>query len=109
MYDTDQEQFRLYAKHISDPTITQVERRKNTPFYNKLHLQETASLRFPFHSPENFATQANHALLASKTPTADITLDNNPFRRAVELFNSARIYGNANLSEPDEPEDEPSL
>lgn len=109
MYDTDQEQFRLYAKHIGDPTITQVERRKDTPFYNKLHLQETASLRFPFHSPENFATQANHALLASKTPTADITLDNNPFRRAVELFNSARIYGNANLSEPDEPEDEPSL
>lgn len=109
VYDTDQEQFRLYAKHIGDPTITQVERRKDTPFYNKLHLQETASLRFPFHSPENFATQANHALLASKTPTADITLDNNPFRRAVELFNSARIYGNANLSEPDEPEDEPSL
>lgn len=109
VYDTDQEQFRLYAKHIGDPTITQVERRKDTPFYNKLHLQETASLRFPFHSPENFATQANHALLASKTPTADITLDNNPFRRAVELFNSARIYGNDNLSEPDEPEDEPSL
>lgn len=109
VYDTDQEQFRLYAKHIGDPTITQVERRKDTPFYNKLHLQETASLRFPFHSPENFATQANHALLASKTPTTDITLDNNPFRRAVELFNSARIYGNANLSEPDEPEDEPSL
>lgn len=109
VYDTDQEQFRLYAKHIGDPTITQVERRKDTPFYNKLHLQETASLRFPFHSPENFATQANHALLASKTPTADITLDNNPFRRAVELFNSARIYGNANLSEPDEPKDEPSL
>lgn len=109
VYDTDQEQFRLYAKHIGDPTATEVERRKDTQFYNKLHLQETASLRFPFHSPENFATQANHALLASKTPTVDITLDNNPFRRAVELFNSARIYGNANLSEPDEPEDEPSL
>lgn len=110
VYDTDQEQFRLYAKHIGDPTITQVERRKDTPFYNKLHLQETASLRFPFHSPENFATQANHALLASKTPTADITLDNNPFRRALELFNSSKVFGNANLSEPESKQlDEPSL
>lgn len=109
VYDTDQAQFRLYAQHIGDPTLTQVERRKDTQFYNKLHLQETASLRFPFHSPENFATQANHALLASKTPTSNITLDNNPFRKAVELFNSARVYGNANLSEPDKPEDEPSL
>lgn len=109
VYNTDQAQFRLYAKHIGDPTITQVERRKDTPFYNKLHLQETASLRFPFHSPEDFATQANHALLASKTPTANITLDNNPFRKAVELFNSSRVFGNANLSEPDQPEDEPSL
>jgi hypothetical protein len=109
VYDTDQEQFRLYAQHIGDPTATEVERRKNTQFYNKLHLQETASLRFPFHSPEDFATQANHALLASKTPTANITLDNNPFRRAVELFNSSKVSGNAKLSEPDEPENEPSL
>lgn len=109
VYDTDQEQFRLYAQHIGDPTATEVERRKNTQFYNKLHLQETASLRFPFHSPEDFATQANHALLASKTPTANISLDNNPFRRAVELFNSSKVSGNANLSEPDEPENEPSL
>lgn len=109
VYDTDQAQFRLYAKHIGDPTITQIERRKNTPFYNKLHLQETASLRFPFHSPENFATQANHVLLASKTPTANITLDNNPFSKAVELFNNSKAFGNANLSEPDKPEDEPSL
>ena len=110
VYDTDQEQFRLYAKHIGDPTITQVERRKDTPFYNKLHLQETASLRFPFQSPEDFATQSNHALLASKTPTANITLDNNPFRRAVELFNSSKVSGNANLSEPENEQlDEPSL
>lgn len=109
VYDTDQEQFRLYAQHIGDPTATEVERRKNTQFYNKLHLQETASLRFPFHSPEDFATQANHALLASKTPTANISLDNNPFRRAVELFNSSKVFGNANLSEPDKPKDEPSL
>lgn len=110
VYDTDQEQFRLYAKHIGDPTITQVERRKDTPFYNKLHLQETASLRFPFQSPEDFATQSNHALLASKTTTANITLDNNPFRRAVELFNSSKVSGNANLSEPENEQlDEPSL
>lgn len=109
VYDTDQEQFRLYAQHIGDPTATEVEHRKNTQFYNKLHLQETASLRFPFHSPEDFATQANHALLASKTPTANISLDNNPVRRAVELFNSSKVSGNANLSEPDEPENEPSL
>lgn len=109
VYDTDQAQFRLYAKHIGDPTLTQVERRKDTPFYNKLHLQETASLRFPFHSPEDFATQANHALLASKTPTANITLDNNPFSKAVELFNNSKVFGNANLSEPDKPENEPSL
>lgn len=109
VYDTDQEQFRLYAQHIGDPTATEVERRKNTQFYNKLHLQETASLRFPFHSPEDFATQTNHALLASKTPTANISLDNNPFRRAVELFNSSKVSGNAKLSEPDEPENEPSL
>lgn len=109
VYDTDQEQFRLYAQHIGDPTATEVERRKNTQFYNKLHLQETASLRFPFHSPEDFATQANHALLASKTPTANISLDNNPFRRAIELFNSSKVSGNSKLSEPDEPENEPSL
>ena len=109
VYNTDQEQFRLYAKHIGDPTITQVERRKDTQFYNKLHLQETASLRFPFHSPEDFATQANHALLASKTPTANITLDNNPFSKAVKLFNSSKAFSTANLSEPDKPEDEPSL
>lgn len=109
VYNTDQAQFRLYAKHIGDPTITQVERRKNTPFYNKLHLQETASLRFPFHSPEDFATQANHALFASKTPTANITLDNNPFRKAVELFNNTKVFGDTDLSEPDQPEDETSL
>ena len=110
VYNTDQAQFRLYAKHIGDPTITQVERRKDTPFYNKLHLQETASLRFPFHSPEDFATQANHALFASKTPTANITLDNNPFRKAVELFNNTKVFGDTDLSEPENEQlDEPSL
>ena len=110
VYDTDQAQFRLYAQHIGDPTATEVERRpKNTQFYQNLQLHGTPSLRFPFHSPSEFATQASEALWASKTPTSTTYLDNNQFKRAVELFNSARVYGNANLSEPDKPEDEPSL
>ena len=110
VYDTDQEQFRLYAKHIGDPTATEVERRpKNTQFYQNLQLQGTPSLRFPFHSPSEFATQASEALWASKTPTSTTYQDNNPFRRAVELFNNSKVSGNAKLSEPDEPENEPSL
>lgn len=104
VYDTDQEQFRLYAQHIGDPTATEVERRpKNTQFYQNLQLHGTPSLRFPFHSPSEFATQANEALWASKTPTSTTYLDNNQFKRAVELFNSTKI------SEPEKSEDEPSL
>ena len=104
MYDTDQEQFRLYAKHIGDPTITEIERRKNTQFYDKLQLHGTTSLRFPFHSPSEFATQASKALWAPKY------LDNNPFRKAVELFNNSKVSGNANLSELENKQlDEPSL
>lgn len=109
VYDTDQAQFRLYAQHIGDPTATEVEHRKDTLFYDKLELCGTTSLRFPFSSPEDFATQANHALWASKIPTKVNSLDNNKFKKAVELFNSSRVFGNANLSEPDKPEDEPSL
>lgn len=110
VYDTDQEQFRLYAQHIGDPTATEVERRpKNTQFYQNLQLHGTPSLRFPFHSPSEFATQASEALWASKTPTSTTYLDNNQFKRAVELFNSSKVFGNTNLSEPDKPEDEPSL
>lgn len=109
VYDTDQKQFRLYAQHIGDPTATEVERRKNTQFYQNLQLQGTHSLRFPFHSPSEFATQASEALWASKTPTSPTYQDNNQFKKAVELFNSSKVFGNANLSEPDKPEDEPSL
>ena len=110
VYDTDQAQFRLYAQHIGDPTATEVERRpKNTHFYQNLQLHGTPSLRFPFNSPSEFATQASEALWASRTPTSTTYLDNNQFKKAMELFNSSRVFGNANLSEPDEPKDEPSL
>lgn len=111
VYDTDQEQFRLYAQHIGDPTATDVERRpKNTQFYQNLQLHSTPSLRFPFHSPNEFATQASEALWASKTPTSTTYLDNNQFKRAVELFNNAKVSGNTNLSEPESKQlDEPSL
>lgn len=104
VYNTDQEQFRLFAKHIGDPTITEIERRKNTQFYDKLQLHGTTSLRFPFHSPSEFATQASKALWAPKY------LDNNPFRKTVELFNNSKVSGNANLSELENKQlDEPSL
>lgn len=103
MYDTDQEQFRLYAKHIGDPTITEVERRKNTQFYDKLQLHGTTSLRFPFHSPSEFATEANHALWTSKTPTSTTYLDNPQVRRAWE------IYTKAFEALKDEPDNGPSL
>ena len=110
VYNTDQGQFRLYEKHIGDPTITQVERRRDTPFYNKLHLQETTSLRFPFHSPGEFATQASKALWAPTTLTATTYLDNNQFKKSVELFNSSKVSCNANLSETENEQlDEPSL
>ena len=103
MYDTDQEQFRLYAKHIGDPTLTEVERRKNTQFYDKLQLHGTTSLRFPFHSPEDFVTQAGSALETSKTPTSTTYLDNPQVRRAWE------IYTKAFEALKDEPDNGPSL
>ena len=103
MYDTDQEQFRLYAKHIGDPTITEVERRKNTQFYDKLQLHGTTSLRFPFHSPSEFATEASQALWTSKTPTSTTYLDNPQVRRAWE------IYTKAFEALKDEPDNGPSL
>lgn len=103
MYDTDQEQFRLYAKHIGDPTITEVEQRKNTQFYDKLQLHGTTSLRFPFQSPEDFVTQAGSALETSKTPISTTYLDNPQVRRAWE------IYTKAFEALKDEPQDEPSL
>lgn len=110
VYDTDQEQFRLYAEHIGDPTVTEVERRpKNTQFYQNLQLHGTPSLRFPFRSPSEFATEASQAIWTSKTPISTTYLDNPQFKRTVELFNSSRVFGNANLSEPDKPEDEPLL
>lgn len=110
VYDTDQEQFRLYAQHIGDPTATEVERRvKNTQFYQNLQLHRTPSLRFPFHSPGEFATQASKALWAPTTLTATTYLDNNQFKKSVELFNSSKVSSNANLSEPDKQKDEPSL
>lgn len=110
VYDTNQEQFRLYAQHIGDPTATEVERRPtDTQFYQNLQLHRTPSLRFPFHSPSEFATQASKALWAPETPTSTTYLDNNQFKKTVELFNSSKVSGNAKLSEPDEPENEPSL
>ena len=111
VYDTDQEQFRLYAQHIGDPTATEVERRPtDTQFYQNLHLHRTPSLRFPFHSPSEFATQASKALWAPTTLTATTYLDNNQFKKSVELFNSSKVSGNTNLSEPESNQlDEPSL
>lgn len=103
MYDMDQEQFRLYAKHIGYPTITEVERRKNTQFYDKLQLHGTTSLRFPFHSPSEFATEASQALWTSKTPTSTTYLDNPQVRRAWE------IYTKAFEALKDEPDNGPSL
>ena len=70
MYDTDQNQFRLYAEHIGDPTLTEIERRsRDTKFY-QLQLCKTPSMRFPFKSPEGFATLAGHSLWQSRTPTS---------------------------------------
>ena len=111
VYDTNQEQFRLYAQHIGDPTATEVERRPtDTQFYQNLQLHRTPSLRFPFHSPSEFATQASKALWAPETPTSTTYLDNNQFKKTVELFNSSKVSGNTNLSEPESKQlDEPSL
>ena len=111
VYDTNQEPFRLYAQHIGDPTATEVERRPtDTQFYQNLQLHRTPSLRFPFHSPSEFATQASKALWAPETPTSTTYLDNNQFKKTVELFNSSKVSGNTNLSEPESKQlDEPSL
>lgn len=99
MYDTDQEQFRLYAEHIGDPTLTEIERRaKDTQFYEGLRLCKTPSMRFPFKSPESFATLAGHSLWQSRTPTS------------VTYLQKTKYTSHTYLSHrPVEPNDEPSL
>jgi len=99
MYDTDQEQFRLYAKHIGDPTLTEIERRsKDTQFYEGLPLCETPSIRFPFKSPKDFVTLAGHSLWQSRTPTSVTYLQKTRY--------TSRTYWS---HRPVEPNDEPSL
>ena len=103
VYDTDQEQFRLYAKHIGDPTITDIQRRhENIAFYNKLHLHETPSLRFPFKSPKDFANQADEVLWASQNRGSKTNL----YQQAIKRMEFIR---NRELTQKDEPDDEPSL
>lgn len=99
VYDTDQEQFRLYAQHIGDPTLTEIERRsKDTQFYEGLRLCKTPSMRFPFTSPESFATLAGHSLWQSRTPTS------------VTYLQKTKYTSHTYLSHrPVEPDDEPSL
>lgn len=99
MYDTDQNQFRLYAKHIGDPTLTEIERRsKDTQFYEGLRLCKTPSMRFPFKSPESFATLAGHSLWQSRTPTS------------VTYLQKTKYTSHTYLSHhPVEQTDEPSL
>lgn len=99
MYDTDQEQFRLYAEHIGDPTLTEIERRpKDTQFYEGLRLCKTPSIRFPFKSPEDFATLAGHSLWQSRTPTS------------VTYLQKTKYTSHTYLSHhPVEQTDEPSL
>ena len=99
MYDTDQEQFRLYAEHIGDPTLTEIERRaKDTQFYEGLRLCKTPSMRFPFKSPESFATLAGHSLWQSRTPTSVTFLQKTTFTNHTYLSHH-----------PIESTDEPSL
>ena len=99
MYDTDQNQFRLYAKHIGDPTLTEIERRsKDTQFYEGLRLCKTPSMRFPFMSPESFATLAGHSLWQSRTPSSVTFLQKTTFTKHTDLSHH-----------PVEPNDEPSL
>lgn len=103
VYDTDQEQFRLYAEHIGDPTITDIQRRhENIAFYNKLHLHETPSLRFPFKSPKDFANQADEVLWASKNRSSKTNL----YQQAI---NRMEFIRNRELTRKDEPDNEPSL
>lgn len=99
MYDTDQNQFRLYAQHIGDPTLTEIEHRsKDTRFYEGLRLCKTPSMRFPFKSPKNFATLAGHSLWQSRTPTSVTYLQKTTFTKHTHLSHH-----------PIEPDDEPSL
>lgn len=101
VYDTDQEQFRLYAQHIGDPTATEVERRpKNTQFYQNLQLHGTPSLRFPFRSPSEFATEAGHSLSQSRTPTSVTYLQKTKY--------TSHTYWSHRPVEPEQT-DEPSL
>lgn len=80
MYDTDQNQFRLYAKHIGDSTLTEIERRsRDTQFYEGLRLCKTPSMRFPFKSPKDFATLAGHSLWQSRTSTSVTFLQKTTF------------------------------
>ena len=99
MYDTDQNQFRLYAKHIGDPTLTKIERRvKDTQFYEGLRLCKTPSMRFPFKSPKDFATLAGHSLWQSRTPTSVTYLQKTKY--------TSHTYWS---HRPVEPDDQPSL
>ena len=99
MYDTDQEQFRLHAYHIGDATLTEIERRsRDTQFYEGLRLCKTPSMRFPFTSPESFATLAGHSLWQSRTPTSVTFLQKTTFTKHAYLSHH-----------PVEPTDEPSL
>lgn len=101
VYDTDQEQFRLYAQHIGDPTATEVERRpKDTQFYQNLQLHGTPSMRFPFHSPEEFTTEAGHSLSQSRTPTSVTYLQKTKY--------TSHTYWSHRPVEPKQT-DEPSL
>ena len=99
MYNTDQAQFRLYAQHIGDPTLTEIERRsKDTQFYEGLRLCKTPSMRFPFKSPENFATLAGHSLWQSRTPSSVTFLQKTTYTSHTYLSHR-----------PIESNDEPSL
>ena len=99
MYDTDQEQFRLYAEHIGDPTLTEIERRaKDTQFYEGLRLCKTPSMRFPFKSPEDFATLAGHSLWQSRTLSSVTFLQKTTYTSHTYLSHH-----------PVEQTDEPSL
>lgn len=99
VYDTNQEQFRLHAYHIGDPTLTEIERRsRDTQYYEGLRLCKTPSMRFPFTSPESFATLAGHSLWQSRTPTSVTFLQKTTFTNHTYLSHR-----------PVEPDDEPSL
>lgn len=99
MYDSNQQKFRLHAYHIGDPTLTEIERRsKDTQFYEGLRLCETPSMRFPFKSPENFATLAGHSLWQSRTPTSLTYLQKTKY--------TSHTYWS---HRPVEQDDEPSL